>query len=70
MTDWREYDHERKADTAPEADELVWVWEAGYQGEPGASFGYFDGHCFRMWWGTDDCHVTHWAEIEYPAGPS
>lgn len=71
MADWREYNRYDKKNTTPSATGvLVWVWEAGFQGDPGVSLGYFDGLSFRMWWGTDDCDITHWAPIDFPAGPS
>jgi hypothetical protein len=66
--EWREFDYENKAATAPEASSstLVWVNEA----DQGVSLGVFDGFTFRMWYGTDDCDVTHWAPIAYPAAPA
>lgn len=67
MTDWRKFDQEDKPNTTPAPEVLVWVWEAGFLGEPGPQIGYFDGHCWRMWWGTDDCDVTHWADLHYPS---
>lgn len=65
--EWREFDYDDKASTAPEADELVWVMETSY--EQGVTLGLFDGFTFRTWTGTDDCEVTHWAPIAYPAKP-
>lgn len=58
---WEAYDRENKKDTAPTAYELVWIVAEG-----DITFGYFDGFTFRLWSGTDDIHVTHWAYIDYP----
>lgn len=63
--EWHEYDRTRKDETTPEADEAVWIVEADYA----ATIGYFDGFTFRLWTGTDDCHVSHWAPITYPTAP-
>ncbi len=53
--------------TAPEAGVLVWIVEQFY--EEGVTLGYFDGYTFRTWNGSDDCSVSHWAPINYPALP-
>lgn len=63
---WTEFDYYDTEATAPPAEELVWVVDTG---SSGVTAGYFDGFTFRLWSGTDDCEVTHWAEIEYPAAP-
>lgn len=65
--DWRPFDYDNKAKTAPKDGELVWVVEENYVG--GISFGFFDGFTFCTWWGSDDCHVTHWAPIVTPEPP-
>jgi hypothetical protein len=69
---WHAFDYRNKDATAPPrelAEELVWIIERQYA--EGVDLGYFDGYTFRTWGGSDDCHVTHWAEISYlepPAG--
>jgi hypothetical protein len=65
--DWHEFDYNRKADTPTDYD-LVWIVENYYAG--GVTVGYFDGFTFRTWSGSDDCSVSHWAPIVYPAGPA
>lgn len=66
--DWRPYDRTAKTTTAPPADALVWIYERFY--EEGVTVGYFDGFTFRTWTGSDDCSVSHWAPIEFPAVPA
>lgn len=64
---WNKYNPKDKENTAPtELDTLVWIVEENYDLE---RLGYFDGFTFRIWSGSDDCSVTHWAEIEYPDYP-
>lgn len=67
MTEWRRFDYNDKASTAPVAERLVWIVEQFY--EEGVTLGYFDGYTFRTWRGSDDCSVSWWAEIEYPPVP-
>lgn len=65
--DWRPYGRERKTETTPDAHyDLVWINEAFYHG---VTMGYFDGFTWCTFAGSDDCHVTHWAPIEYPEPP-
>jgi hypothetical protein len=65
--EWRAYDRDDKPGTAPPIEQLVWVMEVFYT--DGVTLGYFDGFTFRMWHGTDDCQVTHWAPIVTPGFP-
>lgn len=65
--EWHEFDYENKAATKPPSDELVWIVEQFYY--EGVTLGYFDGFTFRLWHGSDDCSVTHWAPLEYPEWP-
>jgi hypothetical protein len=68
VTDWRRFDHNDKDNTAPKGTyELVWIREDQY--EEGVTIGYFDGYTFCLWGGSDDCSVSWWAPIEYPADP-
>lgn len=64
---WRPFSYQDKAATAPGVNELVWVREENYRV---VTFGYYDGFTFRLWHGTDDCSITHWAPVEYPAAPA
>jgi hypothetical protein len=64
---WTLYDRENKANTTPKGDGLVWIREEFY--EEGVTLGYFDGFTFRTWAGSDDCEVSYWAPISYPADP-
>ena len=64
---WHKFDYDNKEKTAPEAHKSVWINEEFYVN--GVTTGYFDGFTFRMDGGSDDCSVTHWAEIVYPKGP-
>ena len=68
MTDveWHKFDYDDKSTAPPKKfeQELVWIYEEHYL--EGIGLGYFDGFIFRMWTGTDDCSVSHWAEIQYP----
>lgn len=66
--EWHSYDYSDKTTAPPRemAEELVWIVER-YAG--GVDVGYFDGFTFRTWSGSDDCHVTHWAEMAYPEPP-
>jgi hypothetical protein len=68
MSEWRRFDYNDKAATAPVADQLVWVVEEFY--EQGVTLGFFDGFTFRTWSGSDDCSVSWWMPINYPSGPS
>jgi hypothetical protein len=65
---WHRFDYANKASTKPPTDNLVWVVEEFY--EEGVTLGYFDGYTFRTWGGSDDCEVSWWAEITYPALPA
>jgi hypothetical protein len=66
--EWHQYNREDKPNTTPaNVDELVWIFETFYTG--GVDVGYFDGFTFRMWSGSDDCNVTHWAPMETPEPP-
>ena len=62
---WHPFDYENKRATAPSSDSIVWIVEGGDD----VTLGYFDGFTFRLWSGTDDCDITHWAIIEYPEAP-
>lgn len=64
---WFRFDYANKAATAPKAGGYVWIMEDFY--EQGVTLGYFDGATMRTAGGSDDCHVTHWAAIEYPQPP-
>lgn len=64
---WHPFDYANKKANAPTADTLVWIVEDFY--EEGVTVGYFDGFTFRTWTGSDDCSVSWWAPIEYPASP-
>lgn len=63
---WIKYDRTRES-TAPKHPNPVWIMEMQY--EDGVTIGSFDGVIWQTWTGSDDCLVTHWAEIEYPGGP-
>jgi hypothetical protein len=65
-TEWRPFSYDDKAATKPADSALVWVMEEFYEG---VTVGYFDGFTFRVWSGSDDCSVTHWAPITYPGAP-
>lgn len=65
--EWREFDYFSKPATAPDENELVWVRE---ENDRAVTLGYYDGFTFRLWHGTDDCSITHWAPLEYPAAPA
>lgn len=65
--EWKPFDYDNKAATAPAIHELVWIVEEYYF--DGVAIGYFDGYTFRVWSGTDDCSVTHWAPMLYPEAP-
>lgn len=65
---WNKFNYDDKETTAPPKYEFVWIIETFYSSK--ATIGYFDGFTMRTVEGSDDCHVTHWAPIEYPAGPS
>lgn len=64
---WNKFDYGDKRNTAPPEDTLVWIVEESYDLE---KIGYFDGFTFRVWSGSDDCCVTHWAKLEYPNYPT
>lgn len=70
MLEWRRFDYDDKAGTAPPRDldyEPVWIVEDFYT--QGVTLGYFDGLSFRTFGGSDDCSVSWWAEITYPEPP-
>lgn len=71
MTDlnWQPFDYENKPGpgVAPHAYALVWI--ADRDAATGVDLGYFDGYTFRLWGGSDDVTVTHWAEIVWPKPP-
>lgn len=67
---WKKFDYERKSDTAPDKSlwhTELWIVETFY--DEGVTIGYYDGHTFRTSGGSDDCHVSHWAEIDIPDMP-
>lgn len=64
---WHHYDYTDKANTAPPHDNLVWIREDFYS--DGVTVGFFDGYTFRTWTGSDDCSVSWWMDIDYPADP-
>lgn len=66
-TNWTRFDYNDKANTAPKHGDPVLIREDFY--EEGVTLGYFDGYTFRTWAGSDDCSVSYWAEIHYPADP-
>jgi len=68
--EWHPFDYDKKKATAPDHGDLVWIVEDTHFTEPVVDLGYFDGFTFVMWQGEDDCHVTHWAEIDHPNTPS
>ena len=63
---WVKFDYTHKNETAPQDDSLVWINETFYDG---VTIGYFDGFTFRVWTGSDDCNISHWAKIEYRIAP-
>ena len=66
--EWKPFDYTRKAETKPRhVDVLYWIIEEFY--EQGVTLGYFDGFTWRTSWGSDDCSVSWWAEIQYPDPP-
>jgi hypothetical protein len=67
IADWRPFDYADKDSTAPKLGQPVWVHESFYEG--GVTIGYFDGFTMRLWHGSDDCSVTHWAPMNYPHEP-
>lgn len=66
-TNWNRFDYNDKPNTAPKHDNPVLIREDFYT--DGVTLGFFDGYTFRMWAGSDDCSVSYWAEIHYPADP-
>jgi hypothetical protein len=66
--EWKRYDRDDKAGTAPPRGQLVWVMELFYGGGT-PEIGEWDGY-WRMSDGSDDCEVTHWAPMELPAAPA
>jgi hypothetical protein len=66
--EWKPFDYGNKAETAPPTEVLVWVNEVYYV--EGVSLGYFDGFTMRLWSGSDDCSVSHWAPMERPEPPA
>lgn len=64
---WRRFDYADKKRTAPPVGDLVWIVEEFYT--EGVTLGYFDGFTMFTWAGSDDCSVSWWAPIEYPASP-
>lgn len=67
VVEWHPYDIDDKAATAPPDDQLVWIREWFYT--EGTTVGFFDGS-MRLWTGSDDVDVSHWALIPMPAGPT
>ncbi|MEW1845935.1 hypothetical protein AB0392_48975 [Nonomuraea angiospora] len=65
--EWRRFDYDNKAATAPPRDTLVWIMEIYYEG--GVTIGWYDGHTMRTWDGSDDCKVTHWMPMDKPDWP-
>lgn len=65
--EWHKFDYEKKAETAPPADTLVWIVEEFYV--QGVTLGYFDGFTFRTWQGSDDCSIAAWAALQFPEMP-
>jgi hypothetical protein len=65
--EWHAFDYEDKASTKPPTDELVWIVNDLCERE--VTIGFFDGFTMRVWHGSDDCDVTHWAAITYPEAP-
>lgn len=67
--EWHSFDYKDKGRfPRPPHDELCWIVEEFYS--PGeASIGHYDGFTWRTWGGSDDCMVSHWAEIVYPEVP-
>lgn len=67
--EWRPFDYDDKANTAPPVDEMVWVVEEFYT--EGVTIGLFDGYTFRVLpGGGDDCSVAWWAPMVYPEPPA
>jgi hypothetical protein len=66
-SEWKPFDYGNKSQTAPPGGEVVFVFDEYYDG---VTLGLFDGFTMRtLPGGSDDCHVTHWATIEYPDAP-
>jgi hypothetical protein len=66
--EWHPFDYKNKNATRPPHSDPVWIVERSCSG--GVDLGYFDGFTFCTINGSDDCHVTHWAEIGYPEPPA
>jgi hypothetical protein len=64
---WYQFDYDDKPNTAPPVDVPVWIREDQYM--DGVTIGYFDGFTFRTWTGSDDCAVSWWMDLTYPADP-
>lgn len=65
--DWRPFDYKNKTFTAPPHDVPVWIRENQYV--EGVTIGFFDGFTFCTWTGSNDCHVSWWADLDYPDDP-
>lgn len=65
--EWHPFDYGNKPATKPPHTGWVWIVEEFYT--QGVEIGYFDGFTFRNSSGSDDCSVSHWAEIAYPQPP-
>ena len=68
--EWHAFDYANKKATAPSSDlhyAMLGIVERFYT--EGVTLGYFDGFTFRTYNGSDDCSVSHWAEIDYPEPP-
>ena len=63
--EWHKYDRGYGDAPLPEEDKLVWMYDIDH----GICLGVFDGYTWQMWWGSDDCRITHWALIEKPEPP-
>lgn len=69
MIEWHRFDYADKAGTSPSVhDEPHWIMDQLYSPDE-VTIGYYDGYTWRTWTGSDDCSVTHWAEIKYPEAP-
>lgn len=68
---WHPFDYGDRANTGPPEGteyEPYWIVEEFYS-PAWVTIGYFDGYTWFTWGGSDDCSVTHWAEIDYPEVP-
>ncbi len=55
--------------TAPRPAPHIPVWVLDDYYHEYVTIGYWDGFTWRLWYGTDDCNVSHWAKIEIPDVP-